>query len=513
MIRMNVSPGENPGHIFILEDGPMRRFKGICAIICLMMLMGCGDKDKKDEGSGGGFNMPGIKTETEEPVTEAVSTTEEVTEGTTEETTESATEAAIDDNLFSTDKALIISRKDMKEYLDGTWELVPRGQAIMNPEETPDILTFNSEMSEVTFMRGNDAEFITFDYELDDLFEEIPGTGNLIKLTGRDVTLGFSEYGDSMIGSYATYQIILVNNMNCDTLLLREIGNGESQFSYEGLNYERTANDGFWVFRSLNEEEPKMDRINNINEELRLKNSTFYAVSWFDMGDRVTLQRILINPEVLNLYGEDEEVISYTYPNSEYPLSAVTYYVKGMEDMAHSGRYIPGICKVTTDESGDITEMTPLVYDIFGYYYPAGVDPYAAGPGGDYQDPSGPDGTTGAPDGAGPDFRDPDYYRETDNIYMGEWVLKGDPLTTLFVAMDSPQVGGYELCFDFYRLTYADCYANISGSDLSTNQGTINNDRDFGGVLTQTEDGVRFTVTESGFEAIGVGTEYEFIRP
>jgi len=164
-----------------------------------MMLMGCGDKDKKDEGSGGGFNMPDIKTETEEPVTEAVSTTEEVTEGTTEEVTESATEAAIDDNLFSTDKALIISRKDMKEYLDGTWELVPRGQAIMNPEETPDILTFNSEMSEVTFMRGNDAEFITFDFELDDLFEEIPGTGNLIKLTGRDVTLGFSSFLTCMV--------------------------------------------------------------------------------------------------------------------------------------------------------------------------------------------------------------------------------------------------------------------------------------------------------------------------
>ena len=96
---------------------------------------------------------------------------------------------------------------------------------------------------------------------------------------------------------------------------------------------------------------------------------------------------------------------------------------------------------------------------------------------------------------------------------MGMWELKGDPMTTLSVVMGSPQVGGYELCFDFYRLTYAHCYANISGSDLASNQGTINYDREFGGVLTQTEDGVKFTVTESGFDAIGVGTEYEFIRP
>lgn len=493
---------------FIRGIKPMRGVKGICTLVCLLMLAGCGNKENPG-GSGSGFNLPNIKTEaeteteTEEVTTEAASTTEEVTEAATEETVAAA--FSEEDNYFSPEKALVISKKDMMNYLDGSWELLPNGQPIMAPDVIPDTFTFDAETQEATFTRGSDSEYITFDFELEDLFESIAGTCNLMRLTGKDISGAFSQYSDNMISAYVTYQVILVSDTNADMLLLREIGNGEAQFSYDGLSYDRTAFDGFWVFRSLNDES-KMKRVNNIDDQIRLKNSTFYAIAWYDMGDRVSLQRILINPEVLNLYGEDQDVLSYCLPNNEYALSSVTYFVKDMEDMANSGEYVPRFCQVKTDENGDVIELRSLVYDIFGYYYPAGVYPNNDPDGGDYSDPTGPDG-------AGPDARDPEYYRDTDNIYMGMWELKGDPMTTLTVVMDSPQVGGYELCFDFYRLTYAHCYANISGSDLSTNQGTINNDRDFGGVLTQTEDGVKFTVTESGFEAIGVGTEYEFIRP
>ena len=477
------------------------KFPILAAILTMTaMLAGCGNKEPATESStksgGDGFDLPGLKTET---TTEA--TTEETTEATTEVTTEEVISGSIgeDDLYYASDKAFSMSQKEMKDYLDGYWERIPRGQPIRDMEMMEDTFYFNGETQTAVYNRG-DGEYVRFDYEAEDLFESIAGTNNLIKMTVTEVSPEFSEYPDAMMGTSVYFQVVLANDGNIDTLLLREIGNGDSQFCYDGLEYNKQAFDGFWVFKSLDEDEPKMDRVNNINAQLVLKNSTFYAFLYMDMGDRVTLQRVLINPEVLNLYGEDVDVYSYTYPKCEYPLSTVSYYVEGMEDYANSGGYDPGLFRIVTDENGKITEMERLVYDIYGYYYQEGVSQATY---------TGEDG----PDGDGPDVRDPEYYKATDDVYLGMWEMVGDPMTTLSVVMDSPQVGGYELLFDFYRLTYADCFANIREGDLVTNQGVISNDKNFGGILTPTDRGIKFIVTESEFDGIEAGTEYEFVRP
>ncbi len=476
----------------------MKRFKGICVALCLLMLAGCGNKEPETTSStvsGDGFDLPGLK-----PATTTEAATEATTEVTTEATTEEVSGGSEDIIYYASDKALFLSPRDIKDYLDGYWELVPNGQPIMDMDVVADTFYFNGETGTAVYNRGSDGEYIRFDFDAENLFEYIPGTNNLIKMTITEVSPEFSEYPDAIMGTSVYFQVVMANDGVADTLLLREIGNGDAQFCYDGLGYDRQAFDGFWVFMSLDEGEPKMDRVNNIYDQLVLKNSTFYAFLYKNMGDRVTLQRVLINPEVLNLYGEDVDVYSYTYPKCEYPLSTVSYYVEGMEDYANSGGYDPGLFRIVTDENGKITEMERLVYDIYGYYYQEGVSQATY---------TGEDG----PDGDGPDVRDPEYYKATDDVYLGMWEMVGDPMTTLSVVMDSPQVGGYELLFDFYRLTYADCFANIREGDLVTNQGVISNDKNFGGILTPTDRGIKFIVTESEFDGIEAGTEYEFVRP
>ena len=64
--------------------------------------------------------------------------------------------------------------------------------------------------------------------------------------------------------------------------------------------------------------------------------------------------------------------------------------------------------------------------------------------------------------------------------------------------------------FFFYRLAHADGYANISGDKLSINQGSVNDDQDFRGIFEKTQTGIRFTVTESGFNYLKPGEQFEY---
>ena len=114
------------------------------------------------------------------------------------------------------------------------------------------------------------------------------------------------------------------------------------------------------------------------------------------------------------------------------------------------------------------------------------------------------------PNGAGPDVRDPKYYEAMDKVYLGTWECTSDPHSTLTIKEANPQTGGYYVDFFFYRLAHADGYANISGDKLSINQGSVNDDQDFKGIFEKTQTGIRFTVTESGFNYLKPGETFEY---
>ena len=150
----------------------MKRFKGICVALCLLMLAGCGNKEPETTSStvsGDGFDLPGLK-----PATTTEAATEATTEVTTEATTEEVSGGSEDIIYYASDKALFLSPRDIKDYLDGYWELVPNGQPIMDMDVVADTFYFNGETQTAVYNRG-DGEYVRFDYEAEDLFESIAG--------------------------------------------------------------------------------------------------------------------------------------------------------------------------------------------------------------------------------------------------------------------------------------------------------------------------------------------------
>ena len=126
-----------------------------------------------------------------------------------------------------------------------------------------------------------------------------------------------------------------------------------------------------------------------------------------------------------------------------------------------------------------------------------------------------PDGTGTAmsaevPNAAGPDVRDPKYYAATDKVFLGTWECTNDMNSKLTIKEANPQTGGYYADFFFYRLAHADGYANISGDKLSINQGSVNDNQDFRGIFEKTPGGIRFTVTESGFNYLKPGDTFDY---
>ena len=117
------------------------------------------------------------------------------------------------------------------------------------------------------------------------------------------------------------------------------------------------------------------------------------------------------------------------------------------------------------------------------------------------------------PNGAGPDVRDPKYYEATDKVFLGTWECTSDMNSKLTIREANPQTGGYYADFFFYRLAHADGYANIAeGNKLSINQGSVNDDQNFRGIFEKTQNGIRFTVTESGFNYLKPGEIFEYKR-
>ena len=118
--------------------------------------------------------------------------------------------------------------------------------------------------------------------------------------------------------------------------------------------------------------------------------------------------------------------------------------------------------------------------------------------------------SAGGPNGAGPGEREPKYYEATDKVFLGNWECTSDMNSKLTIKEANPQTGGYYADFFFYRLAHADGYANISGDKLSINQGSANDDQNFRGIFEKTQNGIRFTVTESGFNYLKPGDMFEY---
>ena len=490
----------------------------LVSVIVLAMLAGCGNSgnDYSSNDDEDSFSLPGKKpgvvseednTDTTEDVEEVKpeDKTEEKTEDKAEDKNEDKTEEKIEDKTEETTEAangsstvnaaaqkFTISEKQMKEYLDGDWQLLETGDKIIDLEAPVDLLSFNSKEGTACFSNGGDNGYMDFTFELSDVFESIPNTNNLLCLTGTDVTDKYISYESSIVGTTSHYQIFIASNGTNDALMLKEIGNGDSPISEAAFGNDRSAVDRVWVFERYFEDEddyePKLDMVYNLYADLRKTNATFYAMVYTTYGDCYFLQEVALNPETIQFYDEPEEVYSFNYADGEYPLACVQYYVKDGMMYATSGYYYPVLVEVKTDEEGQITSMTAL--DEYGYgYYRQSMN------------------------GAGPDDRDENEYSDTDSYFLGYWYDKEYGTGNMNISEADVQTGGYRLDFNFYGLSSGYGYANrTEDGGLEINQGYVNDIDNFKCKLERTEAGIRITVTESDFNGFDVGDTYDFVK-
>ncbi len=261
-------------------------------------------------------------------------------------------------------------------YLYGDWEIMDDGELIQEPGIRRDIVHFSlPDYHMMRFIRPN-GDTTTFSIELADAFEGNPKAYDRLILSNKFAS---GVYSWDEVRPEQSFQIMIANNLGRDYMMLRELGDERTGFVSDGLKYDRSVA-GIWFFRRPDpdeydgEYESKVTTPSTvgIEDEVRTKDTSFYAIKWLEFGNSATLQRVETAPAIVTRAGEDVKAFFYALPDDEYAYSAVNYEYSGREDMAHGGYFDPYLVYVTTDNRGQITEMVRLEYAVDGAYYDNG---------------------------------------------------------------------------------------------------------------------------------------------
>lgn len=258
------------------------------------------------------------------------------------------------------------TEEDVLDTLDGTWELLPRGELLrMEPYAT---LRIDRMYRTVTYTRATDGEYVGAHFTLSDLFAHVQGTYDLMELYPDDLSDNFIENGDEIVfGTRADFEIrFAVSQQGMQMLALREIGNGNTALAMDGIGYDNCAGDGYWVFERVTDDTDGTDA--PVPKTTLRKGETFYAFRWRDDGATCELQPMEIHSYEENWYGEMTTVLEFGYTGGADALTAATYTIAGKADEANSGGYRTGMVRVTTDKNGEITAIEPVEYLAYGAY-------------------------------------------------------------------------------------------------------------------------------------------------
>ena len=257
----------------------------------------------------------------------------------------------------------------MLEILYGDWEIMDDAELIQEPGIRRDRLRFAlPQYHRVRFITaGGDME--SFDIKLQDVFEEADNTYDRLILSNRP---GSGKYDWDEVRPGQSFQIMIANNLGWDYMMLRELGDERTGFATDGLKYDRSIQ-GLWMLRRPDpndydnefDEEMTTPSTVGIEDEIRQKDTSFYAIKWMEFGNSCTLQRV----ETAKTTLDGKDALEYFLPDDEYAYSAVNYEYKGQENMAHGGYFDPALVHVTTDKNGQITDIAILEYAYEGLYY------------------------------------------------------------------------------------------------------------------------------------------------
>ena len=265
----------------------------------------------------------------------------------------------------------------MLGLLQGDWEIMDNGEMLQEPGIMRDIVHFSApDYHMMRFIRPN-GDKTTFTVELSDVFKEKQGTYDRMILSNKFTS---GEYSWDEVRPEQSFQILIANNLGIDYMMLRELGDERTGFASDGLMYDRSSY-GTWFLRRPDsydydgeyETDSTTPSTVGIEDDVRMKGTSFYAFKWAEFGNSCTLQRVEIFKTTVTVDGKEENAMGYIIPNDEYAYSAVNYEYKGMQYMASGGYFDPCLVKVVTDEAGQITEMTKFAYAADGMYLEHGV--------------------------------------------------------------------------------------------------------------------------------------------
>ena len=256
----------------------------------------------------------------------------------------------------------LTNKQDLFAYLQGTWNsCYPE-----IPGDLPDRqLTFEDDKVTLTHVYAD--EYVTSSIDVLGMFKPWSDIPDMLSFTPEETSSGFLPDGSALPDQAASFQILASHVNGKDVLALRDIGNGDSLYAEQGLNYNAATEDRFWLFERDEEISQPSDAQ---YEDMRNAGKEFTAFLWSQDDNICYLQEVTAQVKKEVLYGPEEYVVYYRYPANGHGLTAVPYEYAGNTDKISYTGDGPYLVKVTTGQDGRITAITRLSYRIYGRYQP-----------------------------------------------------------------------------------------------------------------------------------------------
>ncbi|MBO7703677.1 MAG: membrane lipoprotein lipid attachment site-containing protein [Solobacterium sp.] len=246
---------------------------------------------------------------------------------------------------------------DLLEYLDGGW-LLRTNDADTNWNVG---MTIDAAAGTIEFLNMND-EYIRGNISVMDTYPDLAATTkDALRIEATSASKNYTDqYGDSMIIYSSDMQIITGSYYGGDYLFMRELGNGMSVLDSDMLGDKCMTGDNGWVFTRDTYDPFPNDKE---NEQLKLKDGTYYAYCWLNDGKGYVLQEMDAYPTTENWYGEELNTLRIAYTDSEFSNIPVLYNSDVIPNVIK-----PGLVKITVDENGTVTDIKDIKYMGYGAY-------------------------------------------------------------------------------------------------------------------------------------------------
>ena len=335
--------------------------------------------------------------------------------------------------------------QEILELLDGEWRYLPMGRMVSSLEDS-ETLEFSCGTGELGFARKGLTDYVICDFELGMTGNSSRGGYDLIKVTPKEVTEGYTAIGDMILDYGPEFQFFVRQVGDRDVLILRDLTEWSPLVQY-GLTYEGVAIDGFYVFeRATKQSVMTADE----QDALVRKRATFYAMRYVNSAGVMYLQELDGYEHFVESNCKYVPVVSLVPVKGEGRTRTVRYSGNSATESGSIVGYMPQLMKISTDADGRLSLITVPMYYGHGMYFRPGVD-YS-----EYL--SEPEG----PNGAGDDYRDPARYERGDSFFLGRWEDVSDDVNYFVVDYGSPQVGGYEINYAFRMSGSGTGYANLT---------------------------------------------------